>query len=475
MSKNRLLSTVRVCVFSAVLAMLSPLATNAQYDISDEDAIAAAKKFANHVVNGRFEKAVKYLGDEGKKDSAKELKEMFEKEAKDVGKFESFEEATAETLGDRKLVKIPTHFEHGFLTLSILVNYQGEIVGIKYQGVGIAGKEGEEKEKPEKEKQVKAKPEKEKPKAEEERFGTSTKDVTFGKKPWEVKGKLTLPETEKSVPVVLLVQGSGAHDEDGTVGPNKPFADLAVGLASQGVAVLRYSNRAFAHGDKLKEKKDVSVREEMIDDVLEALKFLRKQKEVDKSRIYLLGLGFAGSLTAKVAQEDKHIAGVIVMASSPRNIADTIENQLKYVASIFGPQQAATKKALEASSDMFAKLRDGSAPADGELLGQSISRWKDMNEYSTKSAETLAELDCRILIAGAGRDYQITRDDFDVFKKALKGKSNVKFKWYKEMNHYFVRGEVKSTPYEYKEEAPVDLVVIGQLAKWVRSDEGGDE
>jgi len=49
------------------------------------------------------------------------------------------------------------------------------------------------------------------------------------------------------VPAVLLVQGSGAPDEHATVGPNKPFEDLANGFGGQGIAVLRYRSRAFAY------------------------------------------------------------------------------------------------------------------------------------------------------------------------------------------------------------------------------------
>jgi uncharacterized protein len=451
MSKSGLLSTVRICELSCCLALLAPLVSSAQYEISEEDAIDTATKFAKHIVNGRFEKAGKYMGDETKTEMAQKLKEMFEKSTKSVGKFKSFSKATVDTLGDLKVVTIPTHFEHGFLNLNVLVNYQGEVEWIKYEGVGVGSEGG--------------------PSAADQPTESETKDVAFGTEPWQVKAKLTLPKSKKPVPVVVLVNGSGPHDEDGTIGPNKPFQELAEGFASQGIAALRYPNRAFAYKDKLSEQKTVSLREEMVDDVTEALKFLRKRKDIDKSKIYLLGFGFGGAITAQIAQDDKKIAGVILMASPSRNVADSIEAQLKYMASLPGPQQAEIKKQLDQSSSVISKLRDGSAPTDAQLLGQPISRWKEMNEYSTKSAAILAALDCRILVAGAGRDYQVTRADFDAYKKALKDRPNVKFKWYKPMNHYFARGEGKSSPEEYEKPAPVDKVVIEQLGKWTKADE----
>ena len=54
---------------------------------------------------------------------------------------------------------------------------------------------------------------------------------------------LTLPVGKKKAPVVILVHGSGPQDRDETVGPNKPFRDLAWGLAERGIATVRYDKR----------------------------------------------------------------------------------------------------------------------------------------------------------------------------------------------------------------------------------------
>ncbi|HVP12108.1 MAG TPA: alpha/beta fold hydrolase [Phycisphaerae bacterium] len=451
MSKSRFLSSVRICALTGVVVLLSPLPSYAQYDISDEDAVAAARKFAKRLLDGRFEDAAELTIEGEPSKFAVELKQMFEKHTKDLGKFTSFGKPSVESMGDRKLVSLPTHFERGFLNLTVLVNYQSEVVWIKYQTRGVsAGINLTE-------------------------IGQLTswnqEKATFGNSPWTVNGKLTRPKSDEAVPAVVLVPSSGPHDEDATMGANRPFLDLAQGLGLQGIAVLRYPNRAFAYKDKLKEQKSSSVREEMIEDVLEALKFLRRQKGIDKSRIYLLGFDFGGAVAAQIAKEDKNIAGVILMASSPRNVADVIQYRLEYAASLPGPGQAQAKKALEQSRGPIATLREGTPPGNAMLLGWSASLWKDMNGYCTKSAEILAGLDCRILIAGAGRDYEVTRVDFDAYKKALKGHPKVKFKWYKAMNHYFARGDGKSSPMEYEKEASVDPVVIEQLGKWIKAGE----
>ena len=455
MSKSRLFSSVQICALAGAFVVLSPLMSYAQYDISDEDAVAVARKFAKRLLESRFEDAAELTIDAHPREYANNLKDMFEKHTKNLGKFKSFGKPTVESVGDRKLVSLPTHFERGFLNLVVLVNYQGEVTNIRYETRGVSAG-------------IKLS-------GIDQLTSWNQEDAVFGNPPWKVNGKLTRPKSDEAVPAVVLVQGPGPHDMDAAIGSNRPFLDLAQGLGLQGIAVLRYPNRAFAYKDAMNKQSNPSVREELIEDVLEALKFLRKQKGIDKSRIYLLGFDLGGALTAQIAKEDKHIAGVILLAGSPRNLADIIEAELSDAASLPGPKQAQAKKLLEQSREPIAKLRDGTPSADAVLLDRPVLFWRDMSGYSTKSAQILAGLDCRILIAGAGRDYEVTRADFDVYKKALKGRPKVKFKWYKDMNHYFARGEGKSSPMEYQKPASIDPVVIEQLGKWIKADEASGD
>jgi hypothetical protein len=69
---------------------------------------------------------------------------------------------------------------------------------------------------------------------------------------WPLPATLTMPAAGKGpFPAVVLVHGSGPNDRDETLGPNKPFRDLAWGLATQGIAVLRYEKRTREHAAKI--------------------------------------------------------------------------------------------------------------------------------------------------------------------------------------------------------------------------------
>lgn len=65
---------------------------------------------------------------------------------------------------------------------------------------------------------------------------------------YPLPGLLTLPDGAGPFPAVLLVHGSGPQDRDEAVGPNRPFRDLAVGLAALGVASLRPTSAPLPTG-----------------------------------------------------------------------------------------------------------------------------------------------------------------------------------------------------------------------------------
>lgn len=76
-------------------------------------------------------------------------------------------------------------------------------------------------------------------------------NLTIGSPEWALPGTLTIPVGAGPHPSVILVHGSGPSDRDETLGPNKPFKDIALGLASRGIAVVRYDKRSKVHGPKM--------------------------------------------------------------------------------------------------------------------------------------------------------------------------------------------------------------------------------
>jgi len=115
------------------------------------------------------------------------------------------------------------------------------------------------------------------------------REVTVGEGDWKLPGTLAVPAGAGPFPAVALVHGSGANDRDETVGASKMFKDLAEGLASHGIVVLRYEKRTRQYGAKMAGMHNTTVQQEVVDDAVAAANLLRTQKEVDPKRCVYSG------------------------------------------------------------------------------------------------------------------------------------------------------------------------------------------
>src|SRR5262249_55418789 len=88
-------------------------------------------------------------------------------------------------------------------------------------------------------------------------------EFTVGAHDWPLPGTREMPVGAGPFPALVLVQGSGPNDRDETLFGNKPFKDLALGLASRGVAVLRYDKRTKVYQAKLAGVPGLTVTEEV--------------------------------------------------------------------------------------------------------------------------------------------------------------------------------------------------------------------
>jgi hypothetical protein len=85
---------------------------------------------------------------------------------------------------------------------------------------------------------------------------TGKKYISFQSRSFNLSGELMLPINCNKCPLVILVHGSGALDKDETIGPNKVFYDLALGLASKGIATFRYHKRFSTYPELMEEPFD---------------------------------------------------------------------------------------------------------------------------------------------------------------------------------------------------------------------------
>lgn len=295
-------------------------------------------------------------------------------------------------------------------------------------------------------------------------------EVTVGEGEWKLPGTLTLPKGKGPFPVVVLIHGSGPNDRDETVGPNKPFRDIAWGLASKEIAVLRYDKRTKEYANKMMAiMNEITVKEEIIDDALSAIKLLRSNEKIDKSKIYVLGHSFGGYTLPRIGVKDKDIAGFIIFAGETRPMEDLIVEQMEYIYSLDGnlsEDEKSTINTLKAAQKKIKSPQLNEKTDSKELMGINAKYWLDLRDYSPTNL--VKELKRPILILQGERDYQVTMVDFNNWKEALKDNVNVSFISYEKLNHIFMTGEGKATPTEYYEKGNVSKEVIEDISNWIK-------
>jgi dienelactone hydrolase len=293
-------------------------------------------------------------------------------------------------------------------------------------------------------------------------------EVTVGTGQWALPATLTMPVGAGPVPAAVLVHGSGPGDRDATVGQIKLFKDLALGLASRGVAVLRYDKRTRVHGNLMRDLPDLTVKDETIDDVVAAVQVLRTTPGVDAQRIVVLGHSLGGMLVPRIAATGPPVAGFVVMAGAARPLPQAVVEQARYLAQADGVTSAEEQAQIDQIGQLMARvnaLKPGDASNPERLFGAPASYWLDLRGYDPPVAAV--EVKQPMLVLQGERDYQVTMEEFLRWKSALAHRRDVTFDSYPTLNHLFVAGSGKSVPAEYDTPGHISEDVVRDIARWI--------
>jgi uncharacterized protein len=296
------------------------------------------------------------------------------------------------------------------------------------------------------------------------------RELTIGRDEWKLGATLTLPLGTGPFPGVVLVHGPGPNDRDETIYSNRMFRDIGEGLASRGIAVLRYDKRTLVYSDKMSEQA-FTLEQETVADAVRAIVLLRQQAEIATHRVYVLGHSLGGYATPRIAGRDGKLAGLIFLAANARPIEDVALEQNDYLAHLNGgptPQAQQRLDALKAEVAKVKSLQPGHQIPQ-ILMGLPGAYLMDLKGYDP--AGQAKQLSIPLLFLQGGRDFQVTSKDFGIWKTALAGRTNATFKEYPPLNHLFMAGEGKPGPAEYLKGGNVGDTVISDLAMWIAHQE----
>jgi dienelactone hydrolase len=285
---------------------------------------------------------------------------------------------------------------------------------------------------------------------------TATAGCTLG-------ATLTVPDDVATAPGVVIVHGQGPSDRDGTFGPNRPYKDLAWGLASNGVAVLRYEKRLGTCDVNMAE---ASIDDVVTDDALTAVAALRETDVVPDDEVVLAGHSIGGTLAPRIAKRDGDLAGIVMLAALHRAGADAIVAQNEFLANRDGTVTDAEREGLAEVRTLAERIRTLDVPDDEVLYLGGDEYWGSLQAYDHDA--TAQALAIPQLYLNGARDYQVTVDaDLAGWRNALAGESAVSFQTYPSLNHLFMPGSGTPGRAEYLEENHVAETVVTDVEAFV--------
>jgi dienelactone hydrolase len=418
-----------------------------------QDPEVIARTFVEEMIAGKFEQAAARFDDTmSKVMPAPKLAETWQGVQEQAGAFQKITGTSRSDARGYRIILVTCQFASAPLNVRVVFDAADRIAGLFFLPV-----------------QPPAPPWS--PAASVKQDSFEERDVTIGDAPWVLPGKLTVPKGAGPFPAVVLVHGSGANDEDESFGPNKAFKDLAWGLASRGVAVLRYVKRNRKYAQEMMAVANFTVKEETVDDAVHAAELLARQPGIDPKRIYMAGHSLGASLAPRIAASDKSVAGIILLAGTTRPLEEMVVEQVKYLSNLDGKITPFEQKQIESAEQFAREVRSPELTATQivKMLGAPIpgSFFLDLRTYH--AGEVAAALNIPILVLQGERDYQVRMTDFEAWKNALAGRKNATLKSYPALNHLFMPGSGPGAPEEYTRPGHVADEVIQDIAEWIQS------
>ena len=297
---------------------------------------------------------------------------------------------------------------------------------------------------------------------------------------WYLDGLLTIPNgasAQNPVPAVILVHGSGGQNMDTSFFENRPFADIAEYLSSNGIAVLRYNKRTWMHSHGMQAAvvfgDDITVWEETIEDALLAAEILRADERI--SEVFVVGHSMGGLLAPRIAEEGD-LDGVIMLAASPHPLFVISYNQnIHFINEALAAGEISQEIAdmhIAAAYAWLVEAREMITWPIEELAGRYIFHMPALYQRSIYDSLPLPIIiggNRPTLIIHGGRDFQAsTEADFLPMVEATEGLAHVITMYFDGINHLLMQSQTDFNDLrDYHVQGNVDENILRSMVEWI--------
>ena len=296
-------------------------------------------------------------------------------------------------------------------------------------------------------------PEVNRPQTPQPPFPYETEEVTFRNErdSATLAGTLTWPvgydaKSKQKPMVVIFVSGSGQQNRDEELFEHKPFLVLADYLARQGIATLRYDDRATGQSVGGDVKNATS--EDFARDALAGIDYLRNRKAF--SKVGILGHSEGGLIAFMLGGKKK----------------------VDFIVSLAGPSvKGDTLLATQGNRIMI---------LSGQLPNMSVKKYREtvaeMNNpwinwfIDYDPSDDIRQTRCPVFALNGDRDCQVISTlCLPAFQRLLPTSKKNRIKQYPGLNHLF-QHSATGVPTEYGEiEETIAPEVLSDIAEWINS------
>jgi hypothetical protein len=276
--------------------------------------------------------------------------------------------------------------------------------------------------------------------------------------------------SKQKSPLVIFVHGSGVSDRDETIGPNKPFRDLAQGFAQKGIVSLRYDKRGYDRRQLTKQMMDsIDIYTETIFDAVDAINVAKQFSFIDTNQIYIVGHSQGAMCAPMIAKLSPKIKGIIMLAGPAKNLIDVLPEQARYMALLDDTITNLEEMQLTQNKWLVDKLKNPEElkkMPKALLGGTGYKYWQSVKQFN--QAETAKSLSIPIYILNGENDFQVIMSEYELWKTELAGKPNVQFTSYLKLNHLFLETVGERGIKEYDIPGHIPQYVIDDLVKFIK-------
>lgn len=183
----------------------------------------------------------------------------------------------------------------------------------------------------------------------------SKEDIAFKSGRILLAGTLTTPKTEGIYPAVILLTGNGPQNRDEDIFGFKIFQIIADYLTKNSFAVLRYDDRGVggSTGNLMQ-----STTEDFSNDALAAIEFLKKQNNIDRTKIGLLGHSEGAQIAELAAVNSKDVSFLVLLSGNGVDGGTALIEQQKLIMKASGVADSLITQNLELQNKINYALRN---------------------------------------------------------------------------------------------------------------------